>query len=199
MAFRTSRTFDVIFLALLGLFLWWAAANRVAIGDWIYFLRYQPSPDIVKLADEAGLSDYRRHLFYRTNPQITDAAGVAAHCDAERLGCLTSSGEAYILNDPTKPTETIVTAAHETLHLAYRRLSDAQKQALAPTIDEAITDNNGPTLSDELRDETAPQDRRDEAHSLLGTEYPTLPSQLAQYYKQYFSDRGLVLTAAANE
>jgi hypothetical protein len=52
-------------------------------------------------------------------------------------------------------------------------------------------------LTDELKDETSPEDRRDEAHSLLGTEYEDLPTELEQYYSQYFSDRSKVVAAEA--
>jgi hypothetical protein len=181
--FRTSRKFDVVFLLALAALLWLAIANRVAVGDWVYFLHYQPSAQTVKVADEAALSPLGRHLFYRTDPQFASLAEVNAACDVERLGCLTSHGTGYILDDPSQPDQTVVTAAHEMLHLAYRRLPSHEKDRLAPLIDQAISH------------ETTAEDRRDEAHSLLGTEYSNLPAELEAYYQQYFTDRAKVVAA----
>jgi hypothetical protein len=193
--FRTSRTFDVIFLIILGGSLWWATLHRAGVGDWVYFLSYQPSAQTVQTADDAGLSPLGRRLLYRTDPQFTSKAAVTAACDIERLGCIDSKGRVYILDDPEQPAQTVVTAAHEMLHLAYRRLSSEHKQELAPLIDQAISMNAADGLSGELADEKTPDDRRDEAHSLLGTEYKDLPDGLEQYYSQYFSDRAKVLAA----
>src|SRR5262245_11687815 len=126
--FRTSRVFDVVFVLLLGLFLWWAALHRQPIGDWVYFLRYQPPPNIVKIADDAALAPYGRKLFYRTNPTLGSKTQIVAECDIERLGCINPKGQVFILDEPSKPNQTVVTAAHEMLHLAYRRLSNQQKE-----------------------------------------------------------------------
>jgi hypothetical protein len=193
--FRTSRTFDVYFLLVLAAFLWWAAINRIALGDWIYFLSYQPNAETIHVADEAGLSPFGRKLFYRGNPQFASLDAVNQACDIERLGCITGKGEVFILDDPSKPGQTIVTAAHEMLHLAYRRLPQAKKDDLAPLLDQAVTLNTQNGIADELRDQTSTDDRRDEAHSLLATEYRNLPPQLEQYYKQYFTDRSKVIDA----
>jgi hypothetical protein len=195
--FRTSRTFDAVFLLALAGLLWWAAAHRVAVGDWIYFLKYQPDARTTQVATAAGLNDHGRRLLYRTNPAFADKATVAAACDIERLGCIDEHGRVYILDDPAQPGQTTVTAAHEMLHLAYRRLSQAKKDELAPLIDAGIALNALNGINDELRDDTTDADRRDEAHSLLGTEYAHLPPELEQYYTTYFADRGKVVAAEA--
>jgi len=198
--FRTSRTFDVLFLLAVTGLLVMAAVNRQAIGDKVFFLTYKPSTQTVQLATDAGLSSYGRALLYRSNPQFDDLAAVTAECDVERLGCLSSRGQTFILGDPTKPAQTIVTGAHEMLHLAYRRLAQIKKDELAPLLDQAIAAQAiGSGLNDELRSETTPEDRRDEAHSLLGTEDKNLPPELETYYKTYFSDRSKVLAATASE
>jgi hypothetical protein len=193
--FRTSRLFDVIFVLLLGLFVWWAALHRVAISDWMFFWHYQPTPQTIRIADQAGLSPAGRRLLYRTDPQFVSQTTVVAHCDIERLGCLDEHGQVFILDAPGQSDQATVTAAHEMLHLAYRRLSAAQKAELAPLIDQAIDLNTSPVLQDELRDQTNPEDRRDEAHSLLGTEYSRLPPALEEYYTTYFTDRSKVVAA----
>lgn len=195
--FRTSRLFDVIFLLVLGGLLWWAVIHRVAIGDWLYFRTYEPTARATEVADSAGLTPLGRQLYFRTNPQFASEAVVAAECDVEELGCLNERGQAYILDDPRKPTQAVVTGAHEMLHLGYRRLSSERKAELAPLIDQALAMNTSPTLTDELRHETNAEDRRDEAHSLLGTEYQLLPAELETYYATYFVDRSKVVAAEA--
>lgn len=194
--FRTSRTFDFIFLFAVTSLLIFAAANRQTIGDKVFFLSYQPTAKTIQIGTAAGLTDLGRTLFYRTNPQFANRETIIAQCDIERLGCLNSSGQTFILDDFTKPGQTVVTGAHEMLHLAYRRLSPSQKANLAPLLDQAMSDNAA-DITDELRSETNLEDRRDEAHSLLGTEYKHLPPQLETYYTQYFTDRSLVLAANA--
>jgi hypothetical protein len=194
--FRTSRTFDLVFLLAVAAFVWWAAIHRVALGDWVYFLRYDPSPETRQIAGHAGLSPLGQRLLFRTDPQFVSQQAITAACDIERLGCIDSKGRVFILDDPKQPDQAVVTAAHEMLHLAYRRLPQARKDELAPLIDQAIA-LNLPGINDELSNETTAADRRDEAHSLLGTEYKDLPSALEQYYAQYFTDRSKVVAAEA--
>jgi hypothetical protein len=194
---RTSRTFDVMFLLVLVGLLLWAAANRVAVGDWVYFLSYHPDAQVTQIADEAGLSQDGRRLFYRTNPTFADLATIQKACDIERLGCIDSKGRSYILDSPGKHDQAIVTATHEMLHLAYRRLSDQQKADIAGLIDQGVAQNAANGINDELADEKTADDRRDEAHSLLGTEYKEVPTDLELYYSKYFTDRSKVLAANA--
>jgi hypothetical protein len=193
--FRTSRVFDAIFLILLAILIWFAWVNRVAVGDWIYFLRYQPSAETVTVANEAGLSDAGRRLFYRTDPTFADRATVTAACDLERLGCIDEKGRVYILDEPGQHETAVVTAAHEMLHLAYRRLGGERKTDLAPLLDEGVSLNRSEGIDGQLANEKTAEDRRDEAHSYLGSEYENLPSELEKYYSQYFSARSKVIAA----
>jgi len=198
-AFRTSRKFDIIFILVLALFVVWCAFHRVAIGDKIFFLSYHPNAETIKIADEADFTTTGRTLFYRTNPQFETASEITAQCDIERLGCLSPKGQTFILDDPSKPNQTLVTAAHEMLHLAYERLSSNKKDELEPLLDQAVAQNAILGINGELESEKTPEDRRDEAHSLLGTEYKNLPPELETYYSTYFSDRWKILKAAASE
>lgn len=194
--FRTTRTFDILFLLAVTGLLILAFINRQYLGDKIFFLSYEPSAKTVQLAIVAGLSDTGRTLLYRTNPQFASRAAIIKECDIERLGCLSREGQTFILDDPAKPAQTIVTGAHEMLHLAYRRLTQSQKAELTPLLDQAIA-AHALDINTELRSETTPEDRRDEAHSLLGTEYKDLSPELEKYYSIYFTDRSKVLAATA--
>lgn len=196
--FRTSRTFDIIFVLALGGVLWWTTLHRAEIGDWVFSRTHYPTSRTIEIADAAGLSPSGRQLLYRTDPQFFSAEDVTAQCDIEQLGCLTSKGQAIILDNPTNPNQTTVTAAHEMLHLAYRRLSKDEKARLSPMLDQAIAlSSPSSTIEDDLKDQSSLDDRYDEAHSLLGTEYPSLPPALEEYYASYFLARHKVVTAQA--
>src|SRR4051812_43489813 len=92
-AFRTSRTFDVIFLLCVAIVIWVSYTNRIAVSDTVYFWTYSPDARTVQIADAAGLNAEGRRLFYRTNPQFTSKAVIDAACDIERLGCLNEHGQ----------------------------------------------------------------------------------------------------------
>jgi hypothetical protein len=195
--FRTSRLFDAIFLALLAVLLWWVYANRIMVADWLYFRTYEPPARVVEIADSAGLSPAGRRLLYRTNPQFVSPAAMAENCgQPEDLGCLSENGTAYILADTAHDQDVEVTAVHEMLHLAYRRLSNEQQTNLAPLLNQAIS-QNAAHISEQLTGHQSAADHHDEAHSILGTEYENLPPALEQYYGTYFLDRTKLLVLSA--
>lgn len=144
------------------------------------------------------MSPFGAALLYRTDPQYVSQSIVDIHCDIERLGCLTSKNTVFVTDNSFKPKQTVVTAAHEMLHLAYQRLSLAEKDRIQPFLDQGIMQNSA-LINDELRSVITADERRDEAHSLLGTEYTSIPTELKTYYMQYFTDRAKVLAAAATE
>lgn len=194
---RTSRTFDVLFVGSLLVLLGWGYINRIAVTDWLYFASYHPSSQIQTLATQAGLNDTGRRLLYRANPTLAGQSTIDQVCDQERLGCLTEKGDVYILDDPTDPEQTVVTAAHEMLHLAYRRLDAATKQRANALLIDALNRHPDPKLTDELADLPSQDEKLDEAHSILGTEYQSLDPALEAYYDTYFRDRTTVVAAEA--
>ena len=195
-AFRTSRTFDALLIVSLGSALLFGALHRTQLSDKIFFLSHHPSSKSVMVADDAGISPIGAALLYRTDPQYVSQVAVDAACDVERLGCLNSHNQIFVLDDPDKPKQTVVTAAHEMLHFAYQRLSRFEKDRLATLLDQAIAQNSG-QIADELRSTTTLEDRRDEAHSLLGTEYKNISPELESHYGLYFANRSKVVAAAA--
>ena len=52
--FAPAALFDAIFLVVMAGVVWWAAVNRVPIGDWVFFLHYQPGPDVSTISQDAG-------------------------------------------------------------------------------------------------------------------------------------------------
>lgn len=49
-----------------------------------------------------------------------------------------TSRRVFILDEGDNHARTVVTAAHEMLHLAYRRLSKERKDELVPLLDQAM-------------------------------------------------------------
>lgn len=193
---RTSRVFDVFLVGFLIAGVLAARQYRTEIGDWWFLRSYQPSVKVVEVASRAGFNDHGTKLFYRADPEFVDKATIANRCDIENLACLTSAGAIVILDEPGKADQTTVSAAHEVLHLAYRRLGDEDKAMLAPLLDEAYDQLRATTdLVEEVANQPTVEDRRDELHSLLGSEYAPLPQALEDYYRRYFSDRSKVVAA----
>lgn len=159
----------------------------------MYFLSYKPNTEVMQAATEAGLNEQGKRLLYRTDPQFVSQLVMEQECDVEKLGCINEAGRVFILDRGDNRSQMVVTAAHEMLHLAYRRLSEARRRELQLLIDEAIKMNDGVRLESELKGQATPEDRYDEAHSLLGTEYRRLPTDLEAYYATYFADRAKVV------
>src|SRR5207253_10390188 len=99
--------------------------------------------------------------------QCVSSSEMAAVCETENLGCLNTKGEIYIQNNAQKYDGAVVTAAHEMLHLAYRRLSQQEKNDLEQQLYQAIEQINDSFLQQELSGLTG-DDFLDEAHSVLG-------------------------------
>ncbi|MEO7904622.1 MAG: hypothetical protein ABIR91_02400, partial [Candidatus Saccharimonadales bacterium] len=89
-----------------------------------------------------------------------------------------------------------VTAAHEMLHAAYARLSDADKQRIDSLLEseyDKLKDNRNFTERMAFYARTEPGERSNELHSVIGTEVSDIGSELEQYYSRYFKDRQVVV------
>lgn len=192
---RTPWWIDVLFLAALGFGIYQAALNRVAIGDWIFFRTYTPSAEITKLADDAGMSEEGRKLFYRTDPKLVSKEELVQLCDLENLGCITEDGHIFILRttEDREYGQAVITAAHEMLHMAYRRTPKEELETLRELLQTEISRLGSQPLDEQLGATADEAEFYDEAHSILGTEYPRLLDDAEKHYERYFSDRNRVL------
>lgn len=182
---------------------WLIVTKRQDIIDWWRLQGYKPPADIVKIADETGMSPHARSLFYVSDPKIQDREAFNFNCNAtaERgrvLGCYTHQN-IYLFNvtDPRLAGVLQVTAVHEMLHAAYERLGQearawvdnmvsAQAQALSG--DKHLQDLIA------LYQKTEPGEEDNELHSILATEYLSLSPELEAYYTRYFDqNRGKVV------
>jgi hypothetical protein len=187
---KAARIVDVIVLILLGLGLYWMAQHRYQISDWWALRTYQPSEQTIALADAAGLSQYGRQLLYRGDPKLVDRGSLDQFCGPDLIGCISREGQIYILQDHEGKysNEIITTAAHEMLHLAYRRLSTKERQQVDQMTADYLNTVNDPKLN-ELTNSPDHAEAADELHSVLGTTRAELPSELEAHYSRYFADR----------
>ena len=177
---------------------------RQDIQDWWALRNYTPAANIVALADETAMTGYGRDMFYVSQPKVEDSEAFNLHCThtGEKtvvLGCYVAQ-RIYLYNvtDPRLDGVVEVTAAHEMLHAVYERMDEEEKAKINALIEAEL-----PKVTDErlrglieLYAESEPGQKLNEMHSILGTEYSGLSSELETYYKQYFSDRTKVVALA---
>lgn len=163
-----------------------------------------PSADVIALADAAFLSDEGREIFYGTRPEILDAAAFAGRCNDEtaprlgaggRVGCYRPGLHAIVVYRPADPRvagQAVVTAAHETLHAAWERLTPAERDELTPLLEAAIAavppdDSVHAQVAASVGDH--PESRPTELFAYLGTQVRGLDPVLEQTYLRFVADR----------
>ncbi|CAN5147669.1 hypothetical protein BH09PAT3_BH09PAT3_2520 [soil metagenome] len=192
---------SIPFLVIIGLALvWW---QRQYLYDQVRLYGYKPDAAVVQLADDSAMSDYARRIYYVNHPLRAPKASFVSYCSnaAEQtvvLGCYKSGQRGiYLLQVTNAELAGIqqVTAAHEMLHAAYDRLSDKDRTR----IDGLLQDYYQNQLSDDTIKKTVdaykktePDDLKNEMHSIFATQVATLPTELSDYYKKYFTDRSKV-------
>ncbi len=187
-------------LAIIGLtaLIWY---KQSAIFDTIRLYGYVAPAPIAKLASDTTMTPSTRRLFYVYHPAIEDKQSFGAHCtDSEKtivLGCFISRKGIYLydVSDPRLEGVEQVTAAHETLHAVYDRLSPKERahvDAMTAQAFSQVTDPRIKATIESYRQKDAAV-VPNELHSILGTEVRNLPPDLEAYYKQYFTDRSAVV------
>ncbi|HSX29561.1 MAG TPA: hypothetical protein VLE73_03300 [Candidatus Saccharimonadales bacterium] len=189
------KKIDLIILLLVLVAGVFAIKNAQAIGDWWHSVQYHPPADVAKLADDAGMSPEGKKLFYRFSPQLVDAATLGQKCGNEKLGC-TEGQSIYMLQfkDDGEYNRTIVTAAHEMLHVAYSRLNPKEVAELDTQLKTELDGYGASVVADQLKGYSS-DDYYNEAHSFIGSQLSDISPQLEQHYKRYFDDRHKTATA----
>jgi len=180
-----------------------AVAHHQEIVDHLKFWSYQPSPSVANLAKRGGFSEKGRFYFYVAMPELESADDFNADCRRVEqaspiLGCynrLTDRIHIYDIQDPELDGIKEVTAAHEMLHVVFRRASTDEKDQLETWLEKAYQVVKTPKLEERMAyyDRAQPGSRVDELHSILGTEFADLSSDLEKYYSQYFDNRQQVI------
>lgn len=181
-----------------------AWAQRDYLFDTWRLHNYQPSTEIVHLADATTMTPDARHLFYVYHPLLEDKTSFGNHCgNGEQtivLGCYILHKGIYLYNVPDERLNGVkeVTAAHEMLHGQYDRLSSGDRKKVDAMTAEALK-----SITDERLLQTIDSYRKKDAtivpnelHSILGTEVRNLPPDLEAYYKRYFTNRSAIVDFA---
>lgn len=171
------------------------------LSDWWVLRSYQPSAQVSALADNASFTDEGRNLFYVYDPQLLDKQNFRGKCTIGEetivLGCYISNDKIYIfdVNDPRLNGIEEVTSAHEMLHAVYNRLSGSEKSDLDKTLLDHFERLDDERLNKTIENYRArdPSIVANELHSIFGTEYDNLPSELEEHYRRYFIDRTIVV------
>ncbi|HMD87760.1 MAG TPA: hypothetical protein VKF38_01230 [Anaerolineaceae bacterium] len=170
-------------------------------------LQMQVPAEIAQLAEEATMTNEAKAIFFAAKPEIDiDRQSFEQHCmtmvsaNNVELGCYTPDNRIYILNisDPRLSEEMVVVAAHEMLHAAYAQYSLSEINTLDAQLEAQVSHIHNADLTEELRAYriTEPGQRDNELHSLLGTEFAPLSSELENHYSQYFSNRAAIVKDA---
>lgn len=175
--------------------------NRSYVLDQLSVWQYTPSAQVASIAKKAALSEQGKFYFYASSPTIDTAVEFNKHCERQEtktaiLGCY-SNRKIYIYNVDNSQLNGIreVTAAHETLHAVWERMNVDEQQTIGELLEAAYATIDDPVL-DERMDYYAraqPGERLNELHSILGTEYPDLGSELEAHYSKYFNDRNVIV------
>ncbi|MBI3624095.1 hypothetical protein HY218_00520 [Candidatus Saccharibacteria bacterium] len=174
---------------------------RWPLYDWLQLRNYTPNPAIILVADQTSMKVQARHFFYLNHPQIQPNPAFSASCPNNGgeqtivLGCYQSHETGiflYKVTDAKLNGVIQVTAAHETLHAIYERLSSRDKKyvngLLEDYFEHQLHDNRIlKTLAAYKKSE--PNDVLNEMHSIFGTEVVDLPPALENYYQRYFTNR----------
>lgn len=161
---------------------------------------YTAPAQFVTLASDTAMNEKTRRLLYVNHPVIEDKTPFHEHCARGEqtivLGCFAPFRGIYLLNVSDDRLHGVeqVTAAHETLHAAYQRLSPAEKKKVNGWLNDQFTQLNDERIKATIEDyRKNGDDVNNELHSILGTEVAQLSPELEAYYKRYFTDRSRVV------
>lgn len=176
-----------------------------------------PAP-IAELMEKASMGEQGRRLFLDADPRIEGKAELQRSCrntsSVHTLGCFLASKRCQVRAGPsTCSVETrihllhieraelkdlmYVSAAHEMLHAAYEAMTPAERAQLHVHLESALSGLDQCRLSANLAaySGVAGGERMSELHSILGTEFASLPPALQAHYSRYLVNRQAVVQA----
>lgn len=200
-----KRLLRVALWALVLLLAFVAYVNRQDLQDRFMAWRFDPSPRLAEVIPSLNLTPAGERVFLASRPTISGSpdfdeycAGVKHSEEGHVLGCF--AGDQIHLFDVTDERVNgivEVTAAHELLHAAFARLSDAQQTALIEQLQreyDTISEDD-PDFVERMSvySHLPKASFMNELHAVLGTEVRDLSPWLETHYATWLSDRsGLV-------
>lgn len=168
--------------------------------------RFAPSSSVASVHDNLKLTGLGHDLLYASSPSVETGQKFNSHCEttertAAILGCYYKRTiYLYDVTNPELAGAEEVTAAHEMLHAAYDRLQIWEKSRVNSLLEaEYAKIKDQPDIKKLMEYYTAnePREIDNELHSIIGTTVASISPDLEQYYGQYFTDRGAILTMNA--
>ncbi|GAX46671.1 hypothetical protein [Pseudolactococcus reticulitermitis] len=163
---------------------------------------YQPTPEMKAIAEKIGYTPKGRVLFDASQPELLDAESfnekLPDSTDSRTILGYYDHRKIYLYHIQNRDLSGIVevTAAHETLHAVWDRLSSREREELTELLEAAYakvkTEKTESMLADYAKFELGQRDN--ELHSYLGTEYRNLSPELEKHYAKYFKDRDKIVT-----
>jgi hypothetical protein len=155
---------------------------RQRIVDQIDFWEYKPSAEATNLIERAGMNSKGIFYYYASQPTLyssNTAADFNKSCNNTEtttaiLGCYSSDKiYIYVVTDKQLDGISEVTAAHETLHAIYDRLSGGEKTKVDKMVEAEYKTLAGDQYYADLLtfyNSYEPGQRDNELHSIIGTE-----------------------------
>lgn len=179
--------------------------NRQWVSDVITAQQFDPSDDLLGVMGELSLTQSADLIFRASQPTLessqlfSDQCAEVMHRESDLVvGCFTGERiHLFEVSDERLNGMVEVTAAHELLHAAYKRLSDSEREMLNSELwseYERLSVTNPELVQRMSVYEDLPEAAFvNELHSVLGTEVRDLSPALEAHYARYFSDRTRVL------
>lgn len=197
-------TLGVILVLALGAAGAWVLTHQQRVTDQFTVWQFEPGQALASYADRSTMTDEGRFNFYASRPSIKAAKAFDKQCasyveDVGILGCYVHGERRIYLFDVTDDRldgiEEVV-AAHEMLHAVWDRMSDSERDAVAPLLEaEAAARAENPAFVKTLEyyATAEPGERLNELHSIIGTEFVDISPELEKYYSSYFSERAVLV------
>jgi len=172
----------------------WVILNRQYVLDQLTVWSFTPSSAVASINQRSGFTEKGTFYFYTSKPEVAPASQFNNSCVRQEvtsaiLGCY-SNKQIYIYDIPNNELDGVeeVTAAHETLHAVWDRLSRSEQESLTEVLQEAFSKIDDPELNERMAyyERTQPGERYNELHSILATEFKNLGPTLEAHYAKYF-------------
>ena len=192
-----AKIFGWIFLLFLVGGSIFVGANFRRIQDYFKAKNFKPSAEILQIVEKIKPTENGKQIFYATNPQLLSAENFNQNCSNSLektaiLGCY-KADEIFIFNIDNSELDGIkeVTSAHELLHAVWARMPDSERKNLGEKLRAEYEKLKTPDFEKLMESYaiTQPGEHENELHSIIGTEYGNLSSELEQHYARVFENR----------
>lgn len=178
---------------------------RQDIRDEIAASQFEPTAEVVALAERIDLTPRGQRVFWATHPTLDASQTFNEQCaqvdhieEGHVLGCYVD-GQIHLFYIMDERLNGIieVTAVHELLHAGFARLDQEQRTSLVAKLNDLYGELSAtdPVLTERMQvyEGLSKTAFANELHSVLGTEVRELPAWLDEHYAVWLEDRTLIV------